>query len=195
MRFYYRDIAIDVPGKIYVPAEDTKLIAHVLEEEEIKGKKVLEMGCGSGLLSIITAKKGAIVTSTDLDTEAIKTASANAAANKARIRFVESDLFQNVSGKYDMIVFNPPYLPDEECEKKDITYWGGKTGREVVERFIKAAKPFIRTGGEILLLISSLTGEKEVLALFHENGFKAEIVRKQKIPWEELIVIRALSRE
>ena len=193
MKFHYDDLTIDVPKKIYYPREDTRLMAGVLEDIEMKGKRVLEMGCGSGVLSIIAARKNATVTAADVDIDAIKTASANAAANKASIRFVESDLFQHISGKFDIIFFNPPYLPeeDEDVQKRDITYWGGKTGREVVGRFIETVKPFLNPGGKILLLISSLTGEKEVLELFHTNGFQTKIMDRKKIPWEELIVIEA----
>ncbi|MBI5060739.1 MAG: methyltransferase [Candidatus Aenigmarchaeota archaeon] len=183
MKYYHEDLAMDVPDGVYYPREDTRLLARILEQQELAGKKILEIGCGSGMLSIIAAKKGAIVVAVDADINAIKAASANAAANKAKIRLIQSDLFQNISGTFDMIFFNPPYLPDESHE---MAYSGGPSGRKVVEKFIAAAKPFLKPGGKILLLISSLTVE-----LFGKNGFSAEVESRKKIPWEELIVVEA----
>ncbi len=191
MKFYYGDITIEVPGKLYCPREDSLLMANALEKQELEGKEVLEIGCGSGLLAILAAKKGAIVTASDINTEAVKAASANAAANNVKIKFVESDLFQNLSGKYGLIFFNPPYLPDE-CS--DLTYSGGSTGRDVAGRFISSSRPFLNHDGKILLLISSLTGEAEVLDIFKRNGFSAGVVARKKIPWEELAVIEAVKQ-
>ena len=103
---------------------------------------------------------------------------------------VKSDLFKRVKGKYDIIVFNPPYLPVDD-EYKDITFDGGKDGRAVIKRFLRNAGKHLKKKGKILLLISSLTGEKEVLALFENNKFKTRVLARQKVPLEELMVIEA----
>ena len=185
MKFYHGDIILDVPETVYYPREDSLLLAKALENESLK-KKVLEIGCGSGFLSIVMAKKGAEVTAVDGSKDAVEATRLNAKKNDVSLTCFGSDLFSSVTSKFDLIVFNPPYLPDES---NDATYSGGKTGRKVIEKFIENTKDFLERDGKILLLISSLTGENEVLSLFHNCGFKTTIVAREKIPWEELIVI------
>ena len=187
MKFYHGDIILDVPETVYYPREDSLLLAKALENESLK-KKVLEIGCGSGFLSIVMAKKGAEVTAVDGSKDAVEATRLNAKKNDVSLTCFGSDLFSSVTSKFDLIVFNPPYLPDES---NDATYSGGKTGRKVIEKFIKQVKEYLNKNGRVLLLISSLTGEKEVLSLFHACGFKTKIVTREKIPWEELMVIEA----
>ena len=188
MRFYYEKMAFEVPESIYYPAEDSLLLAKAVEKLKLKNKTVLEIGCGCGFLSILCAKKGAAVTSVDINPEAVKVTKENANANKTTLNAVESDLFSKVSGTFDLIIFNAPYLPVEEGET-DITYAGGATGREVIEKFVKNVKNHLKPGGGVLLLISSLTGEKEVIDLFIKHGMRVKAVAREKIEWEELIVL------
>ena len=89
------------------------------------------------------------------------------------------------------MVCNRRFLNVEEGEN-DTTYAGGKTGRETIERFVGEAKSHLNTGGFVLLLISSLTGEKEVSELLKNHGMSAEIISREKVPWEELLIIKAV---
>ncbi|MFA4820264.1 MAG: HemK2/MTQ2 family protein methyltransferase [Candidatus Aenigmatarchaeota archaeon] len=190
MDFYYGNMIFEVPESVYYPAEDSLLMAKAIEKLDLSGKTILEIGCGSGFLSIIMAKKGALVTSADINSEAVKATKENAERLGCNLTSFDSDLFSNVTGRFDLIVLNPPYLPVEEGET-DITYAGGATGREVIERFVSKAKDHLKPEGIILLLISSLTGEKEVMELFIKHGMKVKSVAREKIEWEELIVIEA----
>ena len=187
MKFYHGDIILDVPETVYYPREDSLLLAKALENESLK-KKVLEIGCGSGFLSIVMAKKGAEVTAVDGSKDAVEATRLNAKKNDVSLTCFGSGLFSSVTSKFDLIVFNPPYLPDES---NDATYSGGKTGRKVIEKFIENTKDFLERDGKILLLISSLTGENEVIPLFHTYSFKTKVIAREKIPWEELMVIEA----
>lgn len=187
MRYFYNQYEIDVPENVYYPREDSELLAKTLEAMDLTNKKVLEMGCGSGFLSILMAKNGADVTSVDVNEDAVETTKLNAEKNAASLAVVNSDMFEHVRGIYDLIIFNPPYLPVEKGES-DPTYAGGSTGREVIEVFIEQVGKYLKKTGQILLLVSSLTGEKEVLRLFRENGFEPSVIAKEKVPWEELMV-------
>ncbi len=190
MKFYYSDITLEVPEGVYYPREDSELMAKTIEKIDLTGKKLLEIGCGSGFLSILTAKKGADVTAVDTNPDAVEITRNNAETNNVRMDVIHSDLFKKVPDKFDIIIFNPPYLPVEEGED-DITYAGGKTGRDVIEKFIDKISGHLKPDGTVLLLISSLTGEKETIQLFAKQRMKTEIIARAKIPWEELIVIKA----
>ena len=189
-KFYHDGIELDVPEMVYYPREDSLLIAKVLENTDVKGKTVLEIGCGSGFLSVLLAKKGASVTAVDISEEAVETTKTNAETNGTKITILKSDLFSSVGGKFGLIVFNPPYLPVEEGET-DFTYAGGLSGRETIERFVSDAKDHLLPNGTVLIVISSLTGEKETTNLFEKEGMKSRVVAREKIPWEELIVLES----
>jgi len=186
MKFYHNDIAIEVPEGIYYPREDSMLLAEAIESMDLRGKSCLEIGCGSGFLSILMAKSGAVVTAVDINPKAVETARKNADINGINIQFEVSDMFASVKNKYDIIVFNSPYLPKDEYS--DITYSGGV---EIVERFISQAKSHLNEGGKILLLFSSLTGESEVLALLEKSGYKAKVIKRQKLFFEEIMIVEA----
>ena len=77
MKYFYKQMELEVPDSVYCPREDSELLARVMEEAELSRKKVLEAGCGSWLLSIIAAKHGADVTAVDISEDAVKVAKEN----------------------------------------------------------------------------------------------------------------------
>lgn len=191
MKYFFNDMEFEVPDSVYYPKEDSELLASAISEMDVKGKQALEIGCGSGLISILLAKAGASVTAVDINPKAVLATKKNAEKNGFKFDAHVSNMFENVDGKFDIIVFNPPYLPVGEDDDEDITYSGGSTGREYIEIFISFVKNHLNEKGKILMVISSLTGEKEVIELFGQIRMSAKIIARQKIPWEQLIVILA----
>ncbi len=185
MKFHYGSIVLEIPNEVYYPREDSLLMAKAIEG--LAKGKCLDMGTGSGFLAIVMARQGAAVTAADIDQHAIRTAKTNAALNGARINVIRSDLFSNVKGSYDFIAFNAPYLP---ARGESLQWSGGKTGRAVIKRFLSGAGNHLKKDGTVLLAISSLTGESEVMDMFIRNGFSPLTAAREKIPWEELLVIQ-----
>lgn len=194
MIFYHKSMEFDVPDNVYEPREDSLLLAEILEKEDLAGKKCLDMGSGCGFLSILMAKQGAEVIAADINKDAVEVTRNNASRNNALLTAVRSDLFENVKDEYDLIVFNAPYLPSEEKEKDEQTYYGGPTGRAVIERFLVYAKQFLKPEGKILLLFSTLTGEDEITEKAQKEGFTARSTIRQKVPWESLVVVELSHR-
>lgn len=188
---------LEVPESVYYPREDSLLLAEVVEKQRLEGKKALDLCCGSGLIGIIMAKHGAAVTAADINEGAAEITRANAAKNGVKLAAVKSDLFSSVAGRFDFIACNPPYLPEQGyvkrvIEEKSLNQWyGGSNGREVIEKIVPQATDRLNHNGKFILLISSLTGEKEVLELFDAYGFTCKVAARKKIPWEELVVIEA----
>ena len=101
------EIKIEVMEGVYEPEEDSYLL---IESIKIEGRKVLDMGCGCGIVALHLAKNGCDVVAVDLDKKAVENTIKNAEMNGLKIRCFKSDLFENINEKFDMIVFNPPYL-------------------------------------------------------------------------------------
>lgn len=190
MRFYYGEMVFDVPESVYYPREDSLLLAKAIENLDLHDKTAFEIGCGCGFLSILMAKTGANVTAVDINPVAVEITKKNAKANKVTLEARKSDLFLDIEGKFELIIFNPPYLPTEEGED-DKTYAGGTSGRETIERFIADVKKHLVPNGAVLIVISSLTGEAETIKLFSNQKLAAKVMAREKVPWEELIVIEA----
>ena len=192
-KVFFREMEFEVSEGVYEPREDSYLAAEYLWNMDIEGKKVLEIGTGSGFLSVISARKGAEVDAVDINPEALNDAERNAEDNNVEIKLFRSDLFEKVEEKYDMIIFNAPYLPgkseDQNMEEK--AWEGGEGGREVLDRFIKGVGEYMKEDGKLLIVQSSITGEEETIRTLEEHGLRGEIRGRKKVPWEELQLIEA----
>lgn len=87
---------------------DTKAVLSLLLKQQ--QKKTIEIGCATGYLSIELAKRGWDVTGTDIHPKAVEVSKSNAKQAGVSIIFVESDLFEDVKGRFDVIAFNPPLV-------------------------------------------------------------------------------------
>jgi len=167
---------------VYIPAEDSYLFAHVLARF-VKGKTVLDMGAGSGVLSEAALNASASsVFSVDIDPEAVEF------LRLKRLTAIESNLFEKVSGIFYVILCNAPYLPEDSREGAEgkVAIVGGKLGDEFILRFIKQAQAHLAPDGCILLLLSSLTPRERILALLKKQKMKHEVVGEKKLFFETL---------
>ncbi len=147
------DIVIEICPGVYEPSDDTFLMARSV----IARGKCLEIGTGSGFTAIYLGKKGFDVACSDIDQKAVECAGKNMKRNGVNGRCIKSDLFQNIEGKFDTIIFNPPYLPTSDSIEESIQWDGGPDGFSVTERFLKEAKGHIEKDGNIFIILSSLT--------------------------------------
>ena len=172
--------------QIYEPREDS----HLLEEsvKKLAFGRVLDMGTGSGIQAKSALSNKAEVVAADV----------NQACGKnfegTRIKFVKTDLFKNVKKqKFDVITFNPPYLP-KDGDVEDQTIYGGKKGYEVVEEFLRQGKDYLSKEGFVLLLFSSLTGKKDVDRLVEENCLEKEQIAEKQLPFFEKLYVYKITK-
>ncbi|MBM3233343.1 methyltransferase [Candidatus Pacearchaeota archaeon] len=174
---------------IYEPAEDSKLLAKIVRKYS-KGKKFLDIGAGSGVQSDAAITGGAErVIAIDIDPEAVKS------LRLKGLNAIESDLFSEVDGKFDIIAFNPPYLPSdkrEDEESKRITT-GGEKGDEMVLKFLEKAPIYLDKNGIILIVLSSLTPKKRILEMMKRQGMRFDIEAQQNLFFEKLEVWKITS--
>ena len=177
-------------GEVYRPAEDSHLLSkHV---NRLVHGSVLDMGTGSGIQAVTAALKQEVdtVVAVDINPKALIEAKswANEAKVSDKIEFVTSDLFSEVSGCFDWILFNPPYLPSEG-ETDEVSWAGGKDGTEVIKRFLTEAPTYLKKNGSILLIYSSYT----MLDKADFDGYNWEILEEKNVFFETLYCVR-LSR-
>ncbi len=186
-------------NEVYPPREDSQLMVEVLKQQDFAGKSVLDMGTGTGILAHVALHQGAeSVVAADVNPQALRNAMENLEHSSAedavnRAVFVETDLFQRIKRDFDVILFNPPYVPgDEELGTDGEKSWaGGENGREVIDRFLDDFTGYLTETGEVFLLQSSLNDVDRTLERFNDQDFTAEVVAEEKIPWERLVVIHA----
>ena len=174
-------------SSIYQPAEDSYLLSRVLNEEmpillkENPDLKFLEIGSGSGLL-LEKARglgiKNEHIFAADINQEAVEH------CKSLGFNCIYSDLFENIQGKFNLIVFNPPYLPENKSEPKDsqIATTGGEKGSETINRFLEQAKNYLEENGKIFLLTSSLTKD------INWSDYHKNLIGKEKFFMEEIYV-------
>ncbi|MBI4452681.1 methyltransferase [Candidatus Woesearchaeota archaeon] len=168
---------------IYDHQEDSTMLEKWVRKYA-KGK-VLDVGTGSGIQAIAAAQNAKVksVLATDVQKDVIDYCNANIKNHK--IKFVHSDLFQKVRGKFDTVIFNPPYLP-QELKLKDLTIEGGKKGYEVIEKFLNDANNFLAKDGIILMVFSSLTNKEKVEGFIRNNLLDFEELEKAHIFFEDI---------
>ena len=189
------DFIINTDDNVYVPAEDSYLLADNLEIEE--GQSVLEIGTGSGIVAMYASRLTDRITVTDINFDACILAEKNFNDNNIEnIEILFGNLFEPVKNrKFDVILFNTPYLPTEEDDVIDDTinyaFDGGLNGRKVIDLFLDEVKNHLNDGGIVQMIQSSLSGNQETLDRLDGMGFIAEIKASEHFFFEDITLINA----
>lgn len=196
----YNDLKIKLHPEVYEPAEDTYLLVDSFDIK--KDEKILEIGTGTGLIALNCAKKGANVICTDINPYSLEITNKNIEINKniikGSIEVIYSDLFSNIKNKeiFDIIIFNPPYLPTSKDEIVGGSGWfdkavdGGKTGLNVTKRFIEEINGHLKKDGSVFLIYSSLSDRNNLEKIIRDNVFSYDIVNKCFFETEKIFVYR-----
>ncbi len=189
------DFIINTDDNVYVPAEDSYLLADNLEIKE--GQSVLEIGTGSGIVAMYASRLTDRITVTDINSDACLLAERNFKDNNIEdIEILFGNLFEPVENrKFDVILFNTPYLPTEDDEVIDDTinyaFDGGLNGRKVIDIFLYEVGNHLNDGGIVQMIQSSLSGNQETLDKLDELGFIAEIKASEHFFFEDITLINA----
>jgi release factor glutamine methyltransferase len=182
---------------VYEPAEDSFLLADAALKEAKPGMNILEIGTGSGFISAVLRAnlKYIRLVATEINPHAARCAKANA------VEVIRTDLFKGLKPRrsetlFDLILFNPPYLPTLKEEKipgwLNYAFDGGISGRDTLDQFLYEVRDYLKPGGKILVLISSITGLDAVKEKMEKLGFAVEVVARKKVSFEELMVVRGI---
>jgi len=199
---YYEEYEFMDNKDVYEPREDSLMLA-----DYVKGAKgrVLDMGTGCGIQAIIASKTADYVLGIDINEKSVELAKRNAEKHNCKnCEFRKSDLFDNLytkkenkeNSKFDIIIFNPPYLPTNKEDKVagplDKALSGGKDGRETIDKFLKDVKKYLNKEGKILIVDSSLDDTKKTIDELEKQKLKVKILETKKMFFEELSIIEAV---
>lgn len=205
-------LLITLNDRVYEPAEDTFLLLDTIKylikygRLDIECKDILDLGTGVGLIALWVALKAPTspkrVVATDISPKAIRCAKQNTTINQTEnVVVICSHLFSAFSKdtKFDIILFNPPYVPSKTDQFKKPKNWeeiawnGGAQGREIIDQFLQSFSNYLTDTGVALILHSSLNYPEKSSKIAKSQGFHMEIISKKRLPWEILMVL-ALTR-
>ena len=189
------DFIINTDDNVYIPAEDSYLLADNLEIKQ--GQSVLEIGTGSGIVAMYASRLTDNITVTDINFDACELARKNFEDNDIKnIEILFGNLFEPVENrKFDVILFNTPYLPTEDGDVIDDTlnyaFDGGLNGRKVIDMFLNEVGNHLNDGGIVQMIQSSFSDNDLTLSRLDELGFIAEIKAKEHFFFEDITLINA----
>lgn len=185
VEFSHLEFATD--NRALIPRPETEELAEkLLSKEWPDGVRILDMGCGSGVIGLSLAhhlaNKSPKVVLVDVSPDALALARENAAAiglSDERLTFLESDLFSQVSGTFDLIAANLPYIPN--AEKTDLSQevlrdpalalYGGEAGTEIMDQLLETCAEYLNDGG-LVALEFGMGQEEHLQKKAEDQGFE-----------------------
>lgn len=197
----FMGLTFKVNDKVLVPRLDTEiLVDEVVKYVGDDFAKILDMCTGSGCIAITVSDMcdNATVVGADISKDAIDIAEDNNKLNQTDVTFIESDLFENVEGLFDVVVSNPPYIKTEEIENLQdevklhdpkLALDGGESGLDFYQRIIKDSKNYLKANGMIFFEIGFDQAE-EVSNILKENGYHDIVVKKDLSGLDRVVMAR-----
>ena len=190
---YFYDRKFKVTKDVLSPRMETEeLIYRVVEYVKSTKKnnlKILDLCTGSGIIAITLKKElsqfSIDVVASDISEEAIKVAKENAQSHDATIKFIQSDIFDNIADKFDIIVSNPPYIDrKDEVTMQDnvlkydphLALFAEEEGMYFYRKIIEQANDYLNENGVIFFEIGYDQKDK-IIKLADLNGYSAEVYK------------------
>lgn len=193
--FEYQGFKFLVFKDVYDPSDDTFLLAENLDVSE--NDYVLDMGTGCGVLAIIAGKTATKVVGVDISERSVMNARTNVTLNNMenRVEIRLGNLWNALKPdeRFNLILFNSPYLPIQNSEANtDIlekAWNGGENGREIIDAFLAKFDDFLEGEGRVQMVLSSLSGIENTLSYLEKKGFQVKKKTEKKFFFEKLVLI------
>jgi release factor glutamine methyltransferase len=167
----------------------SSILAKFVSSLPLRGKSFLEIGCGSGVVALCAARAGAEVIAVDINPEAVRCTRANAGRNKLIVDARVGDLFYPVNGaQFDVVAWNPPFLPAEAKSPSDASFYGGPNF-EVIRRFIGQVQGYLKPGASTFTILSADIAIEQIERLFRDEAFDVSRVLSKRWGLGETLVI------
>lgn len=178
--FYGLNLFVD--KRALIPRYETEILVENILNDSCKKERILDIGCGSGAISLSLAKnlENSKIIGCDISKDALELSNLNKKKlNLKNVEFIQSDLFSNIDSKFDLIVSNPPYINKKDYESLDdkLYYepknalYGGEDGLYFYRQIIKNTKYFLNKNGKIYLEIG-YDQKDPLIKLLEDEGYK-----------------------
>ncbi|MBK5278703.1 MAG: methyltransferase [Bacteroidia bacterium] len=170
-------IGVFHPGLFY----STKFLINFILKQNIKNKSLLELGCGTGLLSIICARNAALVTATDLSQRCIENVTFNAKQNQASITIIQSDLFDSIDKQtFDWIIINPPYYARNPKDEAELAWHCGHEF-EYFQKLFSTLRSYTNANSQVIMVLTLGCELDKIFAIAKSNQFDFELVQEKYV--------------
>ena len=184
---YFMGNYYEVNKNVLIPRDETELVVRrAIDIINKKGyKSVLDIGTGSGCIACsISQNTKAKVVGVDISIQALQTARKNAKNLYCEVEFIESDLFSSINQKFDLIISNPPYIPQGTELQKEVgfepklaLFTSDDTGCEYYQKIIEQSKNYLNMNSHLIFELG-INQAEIVKKIFEENGFSNISVEK-----------------
>lgn len=189
---------------LYGAGGDTYLLLDAVLDYGVEGRRVLELGCGRGLLSTTCAAEGAEVTAVDLVARAVHALAEQAAAAGLCVETHHSDLLSALPGRqFDVIAFNPPYVPSDAlptladgASPRDLALLGGPRGRLVIDRLLQTVVAALAPtpDSRLFMVTCAQNDPNDVMRFAREHGLHGRIVTTEELVMGERLQVIGFAR-
>jgi release factor glutamine methyltransferase len=180
--YRYRELQIVVDPGIFHPGWfiSTGVLLRYLENMELAAKRVLELGCGSGIISLLVASRGAIATASDINPDAVRNTRENAERNHLEVEAIGSDLFLAIHERsFDLILINPPFYPEDPADLYSAAWFCGKRF-EYFTLLFQQLKARSHPAQQILMILSQDCDLDRIREIAGESGMLLNLIHREK---------------
>lgn len=186
-RMYIRNgiKTIVLPG-VFHPGlfSSTNFLLEFLAEQDLNNKSLLELGCGTGYVSVAAARAGAVVTASDLSSRAVRNTKLNATQNNVSIKVVHSDLFASITGTFDVIAINPPYYARNPGNESELAWHCGE-GFEYFYGLFRQLGHHIHKDTLIVMVLTLGCNLPAIFSIAKERGFEFVLLKEKPVLFDE----------
>jgi release factor glutamine methyltransferase len=170
----------------------SEIFADFVSSLELNDKYILDMGTGSGIISVFAASKGAKCLAADVNPAAVESSKENAVTNglAEKIEVIESNLFERIPSdkKFDLIFFSPPFYKGKPANNFERAFKGGNN-LEVINNFLIGAKNHLKSESKIFFLVSTDVDLDLFWEMLQQNRYKYETIRTIKKFFETFYIV------
>jgi release factor glutamine methyltransferase len=193
--YCYQDICIKIHPDVFPPQMtfSTKILLDFINEMDFKDKTFLELGCGSGIIALLAAKKKATVTASDINKTALEYLVTNSEKNNLEVNTVFSDLFQNLENQtFDYIVINPPYYPKTAKSVKEHAWFCGENF-DYFKKLFHQLPNYLSETTHCYMILSQDCAIEKIKAIALKNAIAFDLILEKKELVETNYIFRLTS--
>ncbi|WP_411767157.1 methyltransferase [Winogradskyella sp. A3E31] len=192
-KYKYEGIEVMVMPGVFPPhyTLSTKILLDYLKQLDLKNKTVLELGCGSGIISLFAASKEAIVTASDINTVALEALDEASEKNRLQLEIINSDFFNNIANQsFDYVMINPPYYPKKPKNIKEQAWFCGEDFEYFKTLFKQLSQ---RQDKTVLMILSQDCDIDTIKNIASKHQFQLEIEYEHSTLGERNFIFRLVA--